>query len=120
MLAHRVVQGLFLDTAGQKDSAIRELWRFLYDLFQASGSGTASGGPETVITVGASPFVYTASQRGAMLVSDGGLTNVEISRDAGITYRTTGSFRGMFPMTTNDLLRVTYQVSAPHMTFYPT
>lgn len=75
------------------------------------------GGPAVAISVTASPFVYRAPALGATVVSGGGLKNVEISRD-GSTYFTVGSFRGMFPMTAGDYLRVTYTV-APTMTFIP-
>ena len=77
----------------------------------------SGGGPAVSISPGSSPYIYTAPAIGAVVVSGGGLQNVEISRD-GVTYYVVGTFRGMFPMTTGDKLRVTYS-SAPTMTFIP-
>lgn len=78
----------------------------------------AAPGAVVVVTVGASPFVYKASQKGALVISGGALRRVEITRD-GTTFYSTGAFRGMFPLSTNDSIRVTF-TTAPVLTYFPT
>jgi hypothetical protein len=51
------------------------------------------------------------------MISGGGISKLEFSRD-GVTYYDTGSYYGMFTLSPFDQLRVTY-VSAPNMTFIP-
>lgn len=75
------------------------------------------GGATVPITVGASPFTYQSLQVGSVLISGGGLENVEFSRD-GINFFSTGNFRGFLPLSANDQLRVTY-MAPPTMTFVP-
>lgn len=84
---------------------------------QIAAALNSGGGSAASISVGASPYIYQAPAIGSVVVSGGGLKNVEVSRD-GITYFTVGNFRGMFPLSTADRLRVTYTV-APTMTFIP-
>ena len=70
----------------------------------------------SAITVGASPFVYTNNTafNADVLISNGGIVTLEFSRD-GSTYYSTGSYYGMFSLSPNDKLRVTYS-AAPTMT----
>ena len=78
--------------------------------------------PGTVapVVVGASPFTFTTAKKGALVISGGGLKLVEITRD-GTNFYSTGAFRGMFPLSTNDSIRVTYlAASVPVLTFFPT
>lgn len=76
-----------------------------------------SPGNETVLTVGASPFVYTAGVKGSLLVSGGTVSAIAFSRD-GVTFYSTGQTAGMFPLNAQDQLRVTYTV-VPTMVFIP-
>lgn len=71
------------------------------------------------ITVTASPFTYINQTGGDVdvLVSGGGISLLEFSRD-GTTFYSTGSFYGMFSLSPYDRLRATY-VSAPTMTLVP-
>ena len=78
----------------------------------------AAPGAVAPVTVGASPFTFKASQKGALVISGGGLRRVEITRD-GTTFYSTGAFRGMFPLSTNDSMRVTF-TAVPVLTFFPT
>ena len=72
------------------------------------------------VAVGASPFTFTTSKKGALVISGGGLKLVEITRD-GTNFYSTGAVRGMFPLSTNDSIRVTYlAASVPVLTFFPT
>jgi hypothetical protein len=77
----------------------------------------AQAQPVAVITVGASPYSYTAMMPGSVIVEGGGVSALEFSRD-GSTYYSTGSYYGMFALEKGDILRATY-VSAPNMTFVP-
>jgi hypothetical protein len=123
----------------------RAWYRFFLSLFTLTGSGAnsttltdlqvgpPSGGVSSVdvsglynynilpsaITVTASPFVYVNNQTysGDVMISGGGISKLEFSRD-GVTYYNTGSYYGMFTLSPYDRLRVTY-VSAPNMTFIP-
>lgn len=73
--------------------------------------------PAVAITPGASPYSYTASFDGSVIVNPGTVSAIAISRD-GTTFFTTGVTAGMFPMSRGDILKVTYTV-APTMTFLP-
>lgn len=74
-------------------------------------------GNETALTVGASPYTYTAGVRGSLLVSGGTVSAIAFSRD-GSTFYSTGQTAGMFPLSARDRLRVTYTVT-PTMVFIP-
>jgi hypothetical protein len=72
--------------------------------------------PAALVTVTASPFVYTAALRGVLFISGGGIKNLEFSRDSGVTWYPTGSFYGCFFVAAGDQLRVTY-ATAPNIVF---
>ena len=74
--------------------------------------------PVQAITVGASPYVYTAPFDGMVTVSGGTVTGLDISRDGGSTYIATGFLAGCVPMARLDKLKVTWAVS-PTMNFFP-
>ena len=71
------------------------------------------------ISVGASPFTYvnTTGYGVNIIVSGGGVSKLQFSRD-GATYYSTGSFYGFFYLAPNDRLKVTY-ATAPTMTGVP-
>ena len=70
------------------------------------------------ITVGTSPFIYSPSVKGTVIVQGGTVSKVEFSRD-GITFYDFGTTAGPFPLNAADRIRVTYTVK-PTMTFIPT
>lgn len=75
-----------------------------------------AGNPVTV-AVGASPFTFVAPYDGTAVISDGGLSDLQFSRD-GVNFFGTGSFRGLFPLAGGDQLRMTYITgAAPTVTF---
>jgi hypothetical protein len=76
-----------------------------------TGPGAASS-----VTVGASPFVFTATRDGLMLINAGTVSLVEIGRQG--TFSIAGVLAGAFPLRLGDSLRVTYVV-VPTMTFLP-
>jgi len=90
------------------------LYRFLVNLFKNTGGG----GPTSSITVGNSPFTYTAAMAGQVIVNGGTVSAIALSRDGGTTFLTLGVTQGMFLLKPQDELRVTYSV-VPTMTFVP-
>jgi hypothetical protein len=89
-------------------------WYFFWSgLFR----GLAPGNVEEV-TVGASPYVYSAIRRGSMIVAGGTVSLIEFSRDGTIFYDV-GTIAGMFTLNASDQLRVTH-AGVPDMTFVPT
>lgn len=117
----------------------REWYRFFLNLFVLTGSGqnqtslddlqigpppipvvpSNSVTPVSSITVTSSPFTYvnTTNSPADVMISGGGVSNLEFSRD-GVTFFNTGSYYGMFGLSPSDILRVTY-VSPPTMTLIP-
>lgn len=74
-------------------------------------------GPESTVTVGTSPFTYTATQKGFIIVQGGTVSLVQWSR-GGTTNYATGQTQGCFPLSQGDSLIVTF-TGAPNMTFVP-
>lgn len=97
---------------------IHQTWlQLLISLFQRTGSN--SGGlpaPIATLTVSGSPFVYTASVAGHIWIAQGTYADVTITR-AGITISSGKVTRGIFPMSVNDVLRVTYTTLTPTIYF---
>jgi hypothetical protein len=71
---------------------------------------------ELPVTVGASPFIYTASLKGGAIVNGGTVTSILISRSG--TFYATGLTQGLFTLAANDQLQVVY-TGAPTMVFLP-
>jgi len=92
----------------------RDWYRFWTGLFR--GLPPANVEP---VTLTGSPFVYSATRRGSLIVSGGTVSAVAFSRDGGSTYYTVGTVAGMFTVSASDLLKITYTV-APTVTFVPT
>jgi hypothetical protein len=86
-------------------------YRFLGALL---GLAVPSGADAAVIAVGASPFSYTAAAIGAVLVSGGTVSALELGRNGAFT--NVGAVAGAVPVSEGDIVRVTYTV-APTMTF---
>lgn len=88
-----------------------EVWMFI------GGQKPPASAPFS-ISVGASPFVYTAIFDGEVVVSGGGVTALEFSRDSGATYFSMGALYAPSQVRAGDKIRVTY-AAAPTMTFIP-
>lgn len=98
----------------QKNSITGKDWYFFWaNLFTG-----LSPGDESVITPGASPYIYSAQVKGSVIVSGGTISLIEFSRN-GVTFYATGQMSGMFTLNAQDRLRVTYTV-VPGMIFVPT
>jgi hypothetical protein len=89
--------------------------RAWYQFFQQLWKGTPPGS-EAAITVEASPFKYTAAQRGFVIVNGGTVILVQFNRTT--TNYVTGQTAGCFPLSAGDSLIVTY-TGVPTMTFVP-
>jgi hypothetical protein len=75
-------------------------------------------GPAMGLTVGASPYTYSPTVKGSVIVSGGTVSQIRFSRD-GTTFYTVGATAGMFTLSAADRLEVTYTV-VPTLTFVPT
>lgn len=90
--------------------------RFWYRFFQNLWKGVPPA-PESTLTPAASPYTYTASQKGFLIVQGGTVTLVQWSR-GGVANHTTGATQGCFPLSAGDSLVITYSV-APTLTYCP-
>lgn len=72
---------------------------------------------EAPVTLGASPYEYSAPRRGSVIVSGGTVSLIRFSRD-GSTFYNVGATAGMFALNAADRLEVTYSV-LPTLTFVP-
>lgn len=88
-------------------------FRFINDLYKWVGTAL----PESSITVTSSPFTYSATANGWVIVNPGTVSKIEFSRN-GTTFYTTGVTAGVFPVAFNDRIRVTYS-GTPTMTMVP-
>lgn len=70
--------------------------------------------PERAVTVGASPFTYTATFNGWMRITGGTVSNISLARTS--SYTVTGD---VFPMSKGDQITVTYS-GLPTMIFFTT
>jgi hypothetical protein len=86
-------------------------------LFWANLFGGLPPGNETALTIGASPYTYTAGVKGSLIVSGGTVSAIAFSRN-GSTFYSTGQAAGMFPLNARDSLRITYTV-LPTVVFVP-
>ena len=80
---------------------------------------STAGAVSNIVLTG-SPFLYT-NNLGAIadvLVSGGGVSLLEFSRD-GVVFYNTGVFYGMFELSPLDELRVTYVTPIPTLTLIP-
>ena len=75
-----------------------------------------AGAAISTLTVGASPYAYTASVRGEVIISGGTVTAVTLTRSG--TTVTMPMLSGAYSMMAGDVLTVTY-TAAPTMTFVP-
>jgi hypothetical protein len=73
-------------------------------------------GVPVAVTPGASPYTYTATESGAMYLSAGTVTTVQITR--GATTISTGILAGSYFLRNGDKLVVTYAIS-PTMNWVP-
>lgn len=100
----------------QEDGTLTLPWfYFLQNQYKRTG-GSSAGTPPTPVPIGPSPFSYTATTTGSLIVSGGGVKRMTLTRRA-VTVLT-GSFYGVFPMSAGDVASIDY-VGAPTITFMP-
>ena len=126
-LTNLPVQGPMLDDSG----ILTQQWRlFFQNLYtrvggnQAPTNATLSAavtpappGPVVPQTVIFSPYTFTATAKGSLLISDGNIQNVQFSR-GGVTFYSIGTFRGSVPVGLGDLVKIIF-ISAPTVNFVP-
>lgn len=98
----------------QQEKSTNKDWYFFWN-------GLYTGLPPalpTSVTVGASPYTYSAAVKGTLFISGGTVSLVQISRD-GTNYYATGAIAGPFPVNASDRLKITH-TGAPTATFFPT
>ncbi len=93
----------------------KDWFRFFANLFTSTTQGSRDA---VILFQGASPLVYTAAARGQAIVSGGTVSAIELSRD-GTTFYTTGQTAGVFQLSAQDMLRVTYSVVPTTLVFVP-
>lgn len=97
----------------QAGNLVRDWYFFFSGLFR----GLPPGNVETV-TVGASPYIYSAARRGFLILTGGTVSAVAFSRD-GTTFYSYGTTVGQFAVSAADQVRITH-TGAPTVTFVPT
>jgi hypothetical protein len=81
-------------------------------------TGIAKGTPpsaEAMLTLGASPYAYTAPSKGFVIIRGGTVTAVQFTRSVTTL---TGQTQGVFPLSQGDVLTITYSV-LPTVTWVP-
>lgn len=78
--------------------------------------GESNGAPIQAVTVGASPYAYTAPQQGALSIQGGTVSAVTLKR--GGTTVTLGLTAGLVPVSTGDVVTITY-TAAPTLNLIP-
>lgn len=93
-----------------KDGTVTTPWqRFFNALVRAAA-------PAAAVTVGASPFSFTAGSFGYLAVSGGTVSGITITR--GTTVIPTGQTSGMIPVANMDVVTITYS-GLPTVNFIP-
>ena len=72
---------------------------------------------ETIITEHHSPFSYQAPSAGFVIVTGGTVSAIQFSRTPG-TFHATGKTAGVFQMSQNDQLKITFSVK-PSLMWVP-
>lgn len=93
----------------------KDWYRFMVSLYNAATNGLPQ--PVETLTLGASPFDYTAVIRGQLNIAGGTVSAVELSRDR-TNFFSAGLTAGFVQMDAGDVARVTYSV-APTLTYFP-
>ena len=94
----------------QKGQTTRSWFRW----FQDQNNGLPTGA-EVPVSVGGSPFAFTAPVAGYMILRGGTVSAVEFTRTVTTL---TGQTSGFFPLSQGDVLKVTYS-ALPVMVFVP-
>ena len=99
------------DSAGGNVQLGKNWFLYLYGL-----SSYSPGAALQTPTVTDSPFTFTASADGTVLVSGGAVTDIAVGRSG--KFVDTGQTTGQFVLHFQDQIRITY-TAAPTVTFFP-
>lgn len=90
-----------------------------YAGFSGGGSVTSNTTPGQLpvsITVGTSPFVYTATYAGSVTISGGSVTNTTLTRSSVAVWSVGGTAAdAVIPVRSGDVVTVTYSAAKPTM-----
>ena len=89
-----------------------------YGEMQAWAAGLGAAPSPATITPSGSPFSYVAPRAGRVYIAGGTVTLIETGRNG--TFVLSGVLAGAFPVSQNDVIRVTYAVAPTTMTFMGT
>jgi hypothetical protein len=92
----------------------KQTTRSWFRWFQDQNNGLPKGA-EVAVTVGGSPFAFTATSGGYIILRGGTVSAVEVTRTVTTL---TGQTAGVFPLSQGDVLTVTYS-ALPAMVFVP-
>lgn len=94
-----------------KNGQTQSVW---YRFFQGLYQGTPPAA-EKSITVGISPFSYTAPTKGFLIINSGIVTATQFTRSVTTL---TGQTTGIYPLSQSDTLTITY-TGLPTITWVP-
>lgn len=106
------------------------MWQWMLQMWTRAGGNntttttalneytTAQTAPGFAVTLGPSPFVFTAPGPGSILVAGNGMVRLEITAGAVLPFYPTGRWYGAFPMNSGAQARLTY-TGTPTLTFIP-
>lgn len=92
----------------------KQTTRSWFRWFQDTNNGLPKGA-EITVSVGGSPYTFTAPSGGYIILRGGTVSAVELTRTVTTL---TGQTAGMFPLSQGDQLKVTYS-GLPVMVFIP-
>lgn len=95
-----------------KGITTRAWYQFLQQLWKGAPPSS-----EVAVPVYASPFTYSAAQRGFLIVNGGTVSMVQWSRDGKTNY-VTGQTQGCFPLSSGDALVIVFSAT-PTLVFVP-
>jgi hypothetical protein len=104
------------------DGTPASVWfQFFSTVDSLLGGAPSKGGPvpaanESAVTVGASPFTYTAPSNGALLVTGGTVSEIALQRQSSYNL---GITTGYIPVAADDEVTITF-TGAPTVVFFPT
>jgi hypothetical protein len=100
------------------EMSANKIWQFTVPWYRFLGALLGliapSGANAAAVTISASPFTYTATSSGVVLVAGGTVSALELGRNG--TFTNIGVIAGAVPLSDGDSLRVTYTV-LPTLTF---
>ena len=85
-----------------------------YRWFQDTDVGNPPSS-ETTVKLTGSPFSYTAPSKGYLVIYGGSVSLIQVVR---VAKYITGQTQGLFPVSKNDQIIITYTGGGPYVTFF--